>query len=249
MAEKPKIRFDLDVVPVFSIAEQWYCEKAVDLHYRHPEILFSTPELAVGTTEHEFLASEAKILTEQEISKIIRSGKAISLRETPFKGTYRGVLIKGIPDYVNIKCRKALFLLDYKFSRYRRVFPSHRIQVDTYGFLLHRNKLDTEDLICGIAILPPNLSGQMVTPEEITALIKKPQSDMRRKKLDRIYFDSPGLYGELYSFSLSRARENLSWATDYWIKKRSPKPTTKARKCKACSFNAAKLCNSALVPA
>jgi hypothetical protein len=32
MAEKPKIRFDLDVVPVSSIAEQWYCEKAVDLH-------------------------------------------------------------------------------------------------------------------------------------------------------------------------------------------------------------------------
>jgi hypothetical protein len=248
-AVKAEIRFDLKVVPVTSIAEQWYCEKAVDLHYRHPTILFSTPALAAGTIEHDYFTSGAELLTEQEIKERIKSGKSLTLREVPFKGPYRGIMIKGIPDYVSIKDGKALFLLDYKFSSYRRVFPSHRIQVDTYGYLLHRNRLSTDDLICAIAVLSPRLSREILSPEEITALISKRQAEIRRRKLERLFLNAPGLYGELYTFSLAKAKENLSWAVDYWAKKRKPIPTTKPKKCGACSFNASGLCKSALIPA
>jgi len=241
-----KFRFDIRVIPVSTIAEQWYCEKAVDLHYRHPGILFSTPALAAGTMEHDYFASGAEPLTEQEIKERIKGGESLSLRETPFKGSYRGMTIKGIPDYVDVKGGKALFLLDYKFSKYRRIFPSHRIQVDTYGYLLNRNKLGTDDLICAIAVLSPRISREMISPEEITAQIRKPQAEMRHRRLEKLYLSGPGLYGELYMFSLAKAKENLSWAADYWIKKRSPVPTTKPRKCGACSFNAASLCSKAL---
>jgi hypothetical protein len=247
---KPRIRFDLDLLPVSVIANQWYCEKAIDLHYRHPKIDFFSPELALGTAEHELLSSEAKLLTEPEMKKLIKSGKAISLREVPFEGTFRGVKIKGYPDYVEIEGGNVLLVLDYKFSKHRRVFPSQRIQVDTYGYLLHRNKLNTKNLICGIAIISPELSSQFDIREDITVQTYALVSEMRRKKLDKVnYPKSPELFGGLMWFSLSRAERNLNWAIDYWTSKRRPVPTTKAQKCGGCSFNSAGLCRFALVAA
>jgi len=245
-AKRTPLRFNLKEVPVSSIAEQWYCEKAIDLHYRHPNILFSTPALATGTKEHEYFASGAELLTPQEIQAHIKSGRPISLREVPFKGSFKGILIKGIPDYIEIEKGKALFLLDYKFSEYRRVFPSHRIQVDLYGYLLNRNKLNTDDLVCTIAVLSPRISNKMLSPELITFKIKESQAVMLRGKLEKLYLNVPGLYGELYMFSLTKAREHLSWAAEYWAKRRIPIATTKPSKCATCPFNAVSLCSKAL---
>lgn len=216
---------------------------------RHPDIGFSSPELALGTAEHESLASEAEIISKRELRYRIESGKALSLRETLFEGTYQGVLIKGIPDYVEIKAGKALLLLDYKFSRHRRIFPAHRIQVDTYGYLLHKNHLDTDSLVCGIAIILPSEQAQIDVPDEVTSLMKMGRAEMRRRKLGKMLFSPPGVYGELYLFSLENARKNLSWATDYWRKRRGPIPTKKVYKCKVCSFNATGLCDVARTPA
>jgi hypothetical protein len=244
---KTRIRFDLDVIPASVIAGQWYCEKAVDLSYRYRDIEISSPEIDFGTDAHEEAASGAKILSEEaEIKKLIKSGKPITLVETPFTGSFKGVTIKGYPDYVDIKQGKALLLLDYKFSKHRRVFASQRIQVDTYGFLLNKNHLDTESLVCGIVIISPELSG--VDQTDLIALeTRKIASEMRRKKWERVDLQGDAdIYGELYAFSLSMAKRNLSWAMDYWTIKRAPKRTTKAFKCEACLFNAAGKCRVAL---
>lgn len=243
---KKELRFDLKAIPVSSIAEQWYCEKAVDLYYRHPSIQLSSPALAAGSLEHGYFASGAELLSRQEIIEGIKSGRALSLREVPFGATYRGTAIKGIPDYVDIKKGKALSLKDYKFSSYRRVFPSHRFQVDLYGYLLNKNGLNTDKLKCAIAILSPRLSREMVSPDEIIYVIKAGQAEMRRKRYSSMYLNAPGIYGELYSFSLDKAEQHLSWAIDYWTKRRRPKSTTKPKKCEACAFNAAGVCNEAL---
>jgi len=241
--EKAKIRFNLDFVPVSAIAEQWYCEKAVDLRYRHPNIEFKSPELDFGTAGHELLGSEAEIITQQELKEYIESKKAIRLLEKVFEGAYRNVLIRGMPDYVEIKGRKAIFLLDFKFSKHKHGFPSYQIQTDTYAYLLYKNHYNIDKLFCGIAIFPPNkLNQDDILLDEVDILVKKRLSEMRHKKLDTIPFDSPGLNGYLYSFSLSKAKRNLTWAIDYWRKKRDPIPTKKAYKCRLCSYNAAGLC-------
>lgn len=244
---KPRIRFDLDPIPVSVIAGQWYCEKAVDLSYRYRDIEISSSEIDFGTAGHEEAASGAKIIPEVEIRKRIKSGKPITLVETPFSGVYKGVAIKGYPDYVVIKQGEAILLLDYKYSKHRRVFASRRIQVDTYGYLLNKNRLDTKNLICGIVVISPEFS--VIDRTDLIAFeMKKIASEMRRKKWERVDLQGdPDIYGELYTFSLSMAKRNLGWAMDYWTNKRRPKPTTKAYKCKTCTFNAAGLCKEALV--
>jgi len=241
-----RTRFDFKPIPASIIAEQWYCEKAVDLSFRYPNIVFPSEEMSFGTIGHEVAFSEAEVLTEQEIKILIKSGKAISLAETPFSGTFQGLAIKGYPDYVEFRQGKALLLLDFKFSRYRRVFPSQRIQVDIYGYLLNKNHLDTEGLICGIMVMSPEFSVVDQT-DLIASEARKLASKLRRENWERVDLQGdPDLYGELYPFSLNSAKKNLSWAMGYWAKKRAPRPTTRAYKCKACSFNAAGKCRAAL---
>lgn len=243
---KVRIRFNLNFVPASVIAEQWYCEKAVDLQYRHPGIVFSSPELAYGTTVHELLASDAEKLTQKEIKDIMRGGKSASFREVNFEGVYEGVKINGTPDYFSIKGGKALFLLDYKFSKHKRIFPSHRIQVDTYGFLLHKNHLDTDNLICGIVIIKPEMKELDDIQDDITPQLQAEALIMRKSRLARRDIDGTGLYGQLYSHSLDNTKKNLDWAIGYWKKQRNACPTRKAHKCNACQFNATGLCKASL---
>ncbi|MGA2361047.1 MAG: PD-(D/E)XK nuclease family protein [Candidatus Aminicenantales bacterium] len=246
---RAQIRFDLNFIPASIIAEQWYCEKAVELQYRHPGIEFTSPELTYGTSIHELFASETEELTEKEIKELIKSGKPASFREIRFEGVYRGVRIKGIPDYFSIKGGKALFLLDYKFSKHKRIFPSHRIQVDTYGFLLHKNYLDTNNLICGIVIVEPEMKELEDVCDDITPLLQAEALKMRQRRLERTNIEGRGLYGQLYSYSLDNTKKNLDWAIGYWKKQRAALPTRKAHKCEACQFNAVGLCKSALTAA
>lgn len=242
---KSRIRFGLDLIPASIIAGQWFCEKAVDLSLRNPSLGIPSLEMDMGTFGHEIATSKAEALAEPEVKRLIKSGKKQSLSEAPFRGTFHGITIKGYPDYVEFKQGKALLLLDYKFSKHKRIFPSQRIQVDTYGYLLNKNHLDTNRLICGILIISPDLAG--IDPADfVTREAKEIASDMRRKKFERVDLQGDPVYGELYAFSLSTAEKNLSWAMDYWTEKRTPKPTTKAYKCAACSFSAAGKCRAAL---
>ncbi|MBE3041140.1 hypothetical protein IMZ48_00845 [Candidatus Bathyarchaeota archaeon] len=220
----------------------------MDLAFRHPGIFFPSEEIDLGIVGHEIAASGATALSAREIKKRIESGRTMSLAETPFSGTFRGIAIKGYPDYIAIEGGKARLLLDFKFSKYQRVFASQRIQIDIYGYLLAKNGLDTDGLICGIVIISPELSWEDTT-DLVVKDAKKVASDMRRKKLDKVYLEGdPDIYGELYAFSLVTAKNNLDWAMGYWTQKRPPKPTTRVYKCAACSFNAAGKCRSALAP-
>lgn len=254
---RTKIRHNLGFVTASDIAKQWYCEKAIDLQYQHPDVVLKVPELDLGTARHELIAREAEPITKGELIKFIKSDKTFSLQQSRFNGAYGHVLIKGIPDYVEIKGRKANILVEFKFSKYKRIFPEYRIQLDTYGYLLYKNRFDINNLFCGVAIFPRhskfgektfilNTLNQSGVIDEVIEKIKKRLSEMRNKRLDRFRFDEPDSFnGYLYSFSLSIAKKNLKWAMGYWLKNRDPLPTKKAYKCRICSYNIEGLCNVA----
>jgi len=240
----------LDFITVSSIAEQWYCEKALDLQYQHPNVVFKLPGLDIGTVGHELIAQEAEPITKEELKEYIKDGRALRLHETMFEGVYGNILIRGIPDYIEMKDGKANFLVEFKFSKKKRIFKNHRIQLDTYGYLLYKNKIDIKNLFCGIAIFPLNELNQDEAINEVIKKMKRRLSTLRNKRLDKLFFNEPRSFGGyLYPFSLSEAKSNLKWAMEYWLKKREPVPTKKANKCKTCPYNAAGFCKDALAEA
>jgi hypothetical protein len=119
--------------------------------------------------------------------------------------------------------------------------------VDTYGFLLNKNHLDTDNLICGIVIVEPKKKESEDIYDEITPILQAEATKMRRSGAGPAYIDEPGLYGQLYHYSLDDTKKNLDWAVGYWKKQRNATPTKKAHKCKACQFNTEGLCKAALV--
>ncbi len=51
----------------------------------------------------------------------------------------------------------------------------------------------------------------------------------------------------LFRFDEDEAKQNLSWAMEYWLSKREPLPEKRSwRKCFACPLNAVSLCKHAL---
>ena len=82
--------------------------------------------------------------------------------------------------------------------------------------------------------------------DEITPFLQAEAVKMRRSGAGPAYIDEPGLYGQLYHYSLADTKRNLDWAVGYWKNQRNAIPTRKAHKCKACQFSIEGLCKSAL---
>jgi hypothetical protein len=205
------------------------------------------PELDIGTAGHDQIAQEVeRRLTKEELKKRIEAGKATTLLDWQFEGTCRKVLIKGIPDYLEIKGQDANLLVEFKFSKQKRMFKSYRVQLNTYGFLLHKNKLHVDNLICAAAVFPVSEMHLVIAHQIVILKMKKFLTGLRTKTTDKAYFQYQDIFCYLYPFSLEEAKEDINWAMDYWLKERRPKPTTKSYKCKVCSYNLEGLCSAAL---
>ncbi len=52
----------------------------------------------------------------------------------------------------------------------------------------------------------------------------------------------------MFRHSRARAERDLGWALAYWSGKRAPEGTRSRGKCRACPFNAARLCDVSQAP-
>jgi hypothetical protein len=153
------LRHGLAVVPVHLIAEQLYCEQKVDLALDFPDVERPTPALAAGAAGHEALAAPAVPITPAELAALVEAGESVRLHEYGFRGTVGAVPVAGRPDAVFLEGRAARLVLEFKFSAWRRPFPSHRLQLLAYGYLLDQNGYDVSRLVCGVLMLPPRADG------------------------------------------------------------------------------------------
>jgi hypothetical protein len=244
--KKSTIRHNLAFVKASDIAGQFYCEKAVDLRYRYPGLDLELPAADFGTIGHDIIAQEAERISNEELKERIEAGKATVLKEWPFESTYRKVQIKGVPDHVEIKGRDAGLLVEFKFSKKKHMFKSYRVQLNTYAFLLHKNRFDVANLICGAVVFPLSELDLGTDHKVIIQRMKKSLAELRTRKTDRIYFEYLDAFCYLYPFSLAEAKGDINWALEYWLKERNPKGTSKAYKCRACPYSLEGLCKVAI---
>ena len=66
-------------------------------------------------------------------------------------------------------------------------------------------------------------------------------------RLQRTIVEGDGWKAFLYRYDRAKAEKDLAWALDFWLEAREPIPERRyPRKCAACPFNAAGLCEHAL---
>jgi len=260
-----KLRHGLNYLKVSEVAEQSFCEYKVHLNRLHPEVRIESPPLEFGEANHAVLASQAEPVTAAEIDRAIRTGKKLVLSERELEGSFQGVRILGRTDFFTLEGKKALLLLDFKFSRAKEPFRNQEVQVELYALLAGSMGFSTEELCFGIVLFPSaeptgalheaaamkadmlrflNESG---TLHEISERCEQARRSLLSGRKKHLTVDGNGWTAFLYRFDAAKATKDLTWALGYWLSDREPIPVKRyPRKCVACPFNAVGLCEHAL---
>lgn len=260
-----ELRHGLSYLWPSEVAEQYYCEYKVHLKRLHPEVRIELPSLESGEASHVALASQAEPITSAEIEQSIRTGKKLALSEWILEGSFQGVRIRGRPDFFAFEGKKAVLLLDFKFSGAKRPFRDQEVQAELYALLAKRADFSTEELCFGIVLFPSaGIGGGLQEAASTKAEMLQLRNDdgtlckiyerceqareallIGRTKTVTVEGDSWTAF--LYRFNAEKAARNLTWALGYWLAEREPIPVKRyPRKCFACPFNAVGLCEHAL---
>jgi hypothetical protein len=249
-------------VAVSTLANQYYCEMQVHLRTLH-DVRVVSEEITAGAVGHAALEAEAEPISEEEVERRIAAGEAMGLVEMGLSADIEGITVLGRADRVQLVGSEARLVLEFKFSGRRDVYASHVLQVEAYGTLLAARGFDTRGLVHAVAVIPrggvrpEGLAEQMAQlalesarAQPRPALVRAarqgapdPLADVRPRRVDH---DAFTLW--VFPHEEAHASRHLGWALGYWKGTRPPEATTLPTKCRACPFNAAKLCDAAAAP-
>jgi hypothetical protein len=259
------LRYDLTHLWPSEIGDQLYCEYKVHLRRTHPEVRLELPSLEQGEDNHAALASQAAPITREEIERSIQEGKKLALCEWTLEGLFRDVLIRGRPDFFAFEGTSACLTLDFKFSSADQPFRSQEVQALVYAFLAESMGFEASELCHGIVLFPRSFraatldEGVRAKDEKLRALqadgilvaiyerCEAARRSLVTTRRQRTIVEGDGWKAYLYRYDRTKAEKELAWALDFWLAAREPIPEMRyPRKCAACPFNAASLCEHAL---
>ncbi len=215
------------------------------------------PVLLVPLLERpEALAAPATPISPTELAALVEAGESVRLHEYGFRGTVGAVPVAGRPDAVFLEGRAARLVLEFKFSAWRRPFPSHRLQLLAYGYLLGQNGYDVSRLVCGVLMLPPRPDGgeAFSLPEAdyascaalAAALAVEVEARPAAARRGGVEVIAPEPVGggalSLFPYDPVEAARRLAWAIGYWEGRRAPQLADNPNKCRRCAFLEARLC-------
>ena len=249
------LRHDLNALWVSLLAESSFCEQKAVLSVMHPDAEPESEEMRAGARAHLVLEAEGEKVEREELRRRIRGGELLTLREFPLKADFGGVSLYGKIDHVEFEGSRALWIYDFKFSRYsHRLFPNHQLQLSLYGLLLAANEFDVSDLICAVVIVPPKpgKSGRLTKTDPHLANLainssKALRGDGGLRRGGRLFHQS-GFAVHAFKFQPTPARKDFDDVLSYWLGQREVRVADTARKCERCAYNALNLCGLALAP-
>lgn len=222
-----RLRFGRSVVVASDIAEQFYCEKKVEMEFLHGEI--ETEAKNIGTEAHMKLAEDSVKVKRDELWRKIYGIKPVFALEILLLAKYNNVILAGKPDSVLFTRGFPLIVFEYKFSRSIVAYPSYHVQAQTYGVLLGNMGFDTSRLFYAIVVADPKTKGSRKLKRNVihTVISKNPKEATHSIDDAKIYF---------CKFNRINAEKNLTWAFQFWSKNREAEPTSNQNKCAKCEY-------------
>jgi len=224
-----ELRFDNSFIKASDIASQYFCEKKVEMQHLHGEI--ETERKTLGTEAHEKLLEDSVKIKRKDLWKEIYGKKPVFALEMPLLAKYKNLILAGQPDSVLFMRGLPLIIFEYKFSRARRPFRGHHVQVRTYGILLRNMGFDTDRLFYAIVIVNPEARDDKTIKRRVENAIMK-----NRLKEAVLTTENARIY--LNKFNQTEAEKDLDWAIEFWKKQREAIPTRNPNKCRSCEYNA-----------
>jgi len=170
-ADRGKLRFDRSTIAASDIAEQFFCEKKVEMQHLHGEI--ESEAKLVGTQAHESLLEDSVRVKREEMWQSIYGKDPVLALETLFFAQVRGVVIAGKPDSILFRDGYPLVVFEYKFSKNPTAYVTHHVQARTYGLLLDSIGFNTRFLHYAIVVADPSARFDKQLKKKVAAAIGK----------------------------------------------------------------------------
>jgi hypothetical protein len=221
------LRFERSAIVASDVAAQFYCEKKVEMQYVYGRV--ETESKNMGTEAHASLVKESGKVNRERLWEKIYSGKPIFALEMFLLAKYGGAFLSGKPDSVLFRRGVPLMVFEYKFSKSDVAFLSYHVQAQTYCVLLGRMGFDVSRLFYTIVVADPKTKGSTEFRKNVKRKVINNRSEIAAHSIEgaKIY---------LNKFNNAYAEMDLTWALEFWSKKREAKPTTNLNKCDRCEY-------------
>jgi len=262
----PLQRLPYAELPVSVVAEQCYCEHRVHLWLKSPGYLVSVPKSMqdktgpakaqlhsayAGEGFHEW-ASRTELeldIKSKSVRSLVQELGSLQLLEFPLKGRFGTLSIAGIPDAACFEAGKTRCIVEYKFTDSNQLQMSHRVQLQLYGWLLEKNGIEADDVICVCVLVPTQSADHLsaVDAEAQTSLARlvheraretvESEPDRNNWYIKRFVIDDDfWVRLRIFRYSKAVARSELRFFAPFWHGKRTAIPTTNFRKCSKCLY-------------
>jgi CRISPR/Cas system-associated exonuclease Cas4 (RecB family) len=226
-ADRAKLRFERSTIAASDIAEQFFCEKKVEMQYLHGEI--ESEAKLVGTQAHEKLLEDSVRVEREEMWQSIYGKDPVLALETLFFAQIKDVIVAGKPDSILFRDGYPLVIFEYKFSKSQAAYKTHHVQAGTYGLLLENVGFNTRFLHYAIVVADPSARFDKQLKKKVAAAIGK--NGLRDSEIE---IEKAKIY--LHKFDREAAEEDLDWAVKFWKKEREALPTENGNKCRSCDY-------------
>ena len=227
-ADRGKLRFERSTIAASDIAEQFFCEKKVEMQYLHGEI--ESEAKLVGTEAHERLLEDSVRVKREEMWQKIYGKDPVLALETLFFAQIKDVIVAGKPDSILFRDGYPLVIFEYKFSKSQTAYKTHHVQAETYGLLLDNVGFNTRFLHYAIVVADPQARFDKQLKKKVAAAIGK--NGLKDAELE---IEKAKIY--LHKYDREAAEKDLDWAVKFWKKEREALPTENSNKCKGCEYS------------
>jgi CRISPR/Cas system-associated exonuclease Cas4 (RecB family) len=222
-----RLRFNSRLIVASDIAEQFFCEKKVEMQYLHGDV--ETEAKTVGTEAHEKLLQDSVRIRRKELWHRIYGKRPVFALEMLLLAKHKDVVLAGRPDSVLFQNGFAMIVFEYKFTKSRIAYMTHHVQARTYGLLLRNMGFDTSRLFYAIVTADPEARhDKQLKQKVVNAIIKNgPKENVLRVQNAEIHF---------HRFKEADAEKDLGWAMEFWMNSRKAIHANNPNKCKNCEY-------------
>lgn len=223
-----KLRFNRSFIQVSDIAQQYFCEKKVEMRYLHGDR--ETESKILGAKGHRRLLQDSTETSMRDLWKEIYGKKPVLALEMLLLAKYQHVILVGRPDSILFINGVPEIIFEYKFTTGKRPFRTHHIQAQTYGMLLRNMRFDTEKLLCAIVLADPKA-------RDDKDLRRRVYEGTMKNGLEEAVLSVKNARIYVNKFVKSKAEQYLGWALEFWRNRREAFQTMNPNKCKSCEYN------------
>jgi hypothetical protein len=222
------LRFGRRTVAISTIAQQFYCEKAVQFGCERP--LPPTRSMIDGTAGHEVVASLGVPMTHEEAvaQAVIEREAPLCIYEFRIGWEHEGVTVTGLVDEAWFRGGAIELVAERKFSGNPGIHRPYMVQAALYCLGLGAMGFSTRNTRYRISVFErgchecpelasgdcPVLAGRSSTAAECAG----------------------AGHSELFSFDREQTTRDLDWALQFWRNEREAEPTTSPGRCRACRY-------------